>query len=89
MPAPSEGEDGLPGGVAEAAALADARGRGEAVAITAALNQVEEETSKKKLPDLREIIPLIPANIQEAMDDIFRARFVRLVRVKKRDLLQP
>ncbi len=89
MPVPSEGDESpLPGANAEASALAAARGGGEDVIIAAALNRAEEETSKKKLPSVTEVLPQIPIKVQEALDDLFRAKWTRVVRIKKRDLFQ-
>lgn len=73
---------------AEASAMADARERGEESLISAALTQAEEDTASKKLPTVTELLPQIPPAIQEALDDIFRARWTKVVRVKKRDLFK-
>lgn len=89
MPVPSDGDEGpLPGANADAAALSQARAGGEEVIIAAALNRAEEETSKKKLPSVTEVLPQIPVKVQEALDDLFRAKWTRVVRIKKRDLFQ-
>lgn len=89
VPPPVEGDDAPPFNAdSEASALADARARGEDV-LSAALNTAEDEASRKKLPSLTEVLPAIPTAIQEAIDEIFRAKWVRVARVKKKDLFTP
>jgi len=86
---PPDSDDGPPiSDSAEAAALSDARNRGENV-LSTALRNAEEETSKKKLPELRDILPAVPEPLKEALEDIFRAKWTKVVRVKKRDLFVP
>lgn len=89
MPPPDEGDDDpIPSAEAESSALSDAKNRGEDV-LSTALKNAEEETIKKKLPTLSEAIPLVPLPIQEALDEIFRAKWTRVTRIKKRELYQP
>ena len=45
-----------------------------------------EETDAKPLPPLSELVERIPAEVREALDDLFRARFVAVKRVPKRAL---
>jgi len=71
---------------AEASAQADARERGEDQVIVKALVKVEEETVKKTLPPLDQLTPKIPEPVKEALEELFRARWSRVMRVKKRDL---
>lgn len=76
-----------PDAEAEAAFLAEARERGEPA--TAAGRQEEEpepEPSRGELPPLDELVNRIPAEARELLDELFRARFVAVRRVKKADL---
>jgi hypothetical protein len=74
---------------AEASAQADARDRGEDQVIVKALVKAEEETVKKTLPPLDQLTPRIPEPVKEALEELFRARFTRVMRVKKRDIFNP
>lgn len=70
----------------EAAFLAEAQQRGEKV-VPIARDVVEEiEDDKKALPKLDELLNRIPAETRELLDELFRARFVAVRRVKKKDL---
>jgi hypothetical protein len=70
----------------EAAFLAEARDRGEKV-VPVARDVVEEaEESQQPLPSLDEMVNRIPAETRELLDELFRARFVAVRRVKKADL---
>lgn len=70
----------------ESAFLAEARDRGEPVAPTRAKEDIAEETDAKALPPLNELVNRIPADVREALEDLFRARFVTVKRVPKRAL---
>jgi len=74
---------------AEASAQADARDRGEEQVIVKALVKAEEETIKKTLPPLDQLTPRIPEPVKEVLEELFRARWSRVMRVKKRDLTNP
>ena len=77
----------LPGEEAEAAFLAEARERGEDVAsVAAALAAAEGEDEKGALPPLEELIQKLPAELRDTLDDLFRAKFVKVMRVRKKDL---
>jgi hypothetical protein len=77
----------LPGEEAEAAFLAEARDRGEEVAtVAAALAAAEIEESKSALPPLEDLVQKLPAELRDTLDDLFRAKFVKVIRVRKRDL---
>jgi len=77
----------LPGEEAEAAFLAEARERGEDVAsVAAALAAAESEDEKGALPPLEELIQKLPAELRDTLDDLFRAKFVKVMRVRKKDL---
>lgn len=86
-PSPEKVEPSLPGEEAEAAFLAEARERGEEVAsVTAALAAAESEEEKGALPPLEELIQKLPAELRDTLDDLFRAKFVKVMRVRKKDL---
>lgn len=69
----------------EAAFLAEASERGEKVVPV--LREVEdEEDDAKALPKLDELVNRIPAETRELLDELFRARFVTVRKVKKKDL---
>ena len=86
--APREGVEsaGWPDESAEAAFLAEARGRGEVLAPTKARKEIAEETDARALPVLDELVPRIPPEVREVLDELFRARFVRVVRVPRKAL---
>lgn len=77
----------------EAAFLAESRGPNGPAAVAApprneiAPNEETEDTSKP-LPKLDELVNRIPAETRELLDDLFRAKFTTVRRVKKRDLKQ-
>jgi hypothetical protein len=87
-PSPSEEEAGAswPDEAAESSFLSDARERGEPVVVAKANVESAEETDAKPLPPLNELVERIPAEVREALDDLFRARFVTVKRVPKRAL---
>jgi hypothetical protein len=70
----------------EAAFLSDARGRGEVVVPVARETVEEAEDNAKALPKLDELVEQIPTETRELLDELFRARFVAVRRVKKADL---
>lgn len=76
-----------PDDAAESAFLAEARERGEPVKATpAAVEMAEEAVDPKAMPKLDDLVNRIPADVREALEDLFRARFVRVQRVPKRVL---
>ena len=91
MPAPAEiGEAGVPavpsaeappwpGDSDEASFLADARDRGEPPVPVAAAP--EETAAAGELPPLDQLVARVPAEVREALDDLFRAKFTRVQRV--------
>ena len=84
---PENFEPTLPGDEAEAAFLAEARERGENVAsVAAALAAAESEEQQGALPPLEKLVQKLPAELRDTLDDLFRAKFVRVVRVRKKDL---
>lgn len=70
----------------EAAFLAEARERGEKVVPVAREVVEEAEENQQPLPSLDELVNRIPAETRELLDELFRARFVAVRRVKKTDL---
>lgn len=74
-----------PDEAAEAAFLGEARERGEVVAPKPAPVDVEE-TESRALPNLDDLVNRIPANVRDTLEDLFRAKFVRVQRVPKRAL---
>lgn len=65
------------------------RERGEETVIASALSKVEEETVKKALPPLEQLMPHIPEHVKESMEELFRAKWTRVVRIKKRQISNP
>lgn len=70
----------------EAAFLSEARGRGEVVVPIAREAAEEVEENAKALPKLSELVERIPPETRELLDELFRARFVAVKRVRKADL---
>jgi hypothetical protein len=74
-----------PDDTAESAMISELRSRGESVASPAAVEAVEEvETGA--LPPLDQLVKRISAEVRETLDDLFRAKFVRVTRVPKKAL---
>ena len=69
---------------AESTMLSELRSRGELA--TPAATEAVEETDTKNLPSLDELVKRIPPEVREAVDDLFRAKFVRVTRVPKKAL---
>lgn len=84
---PTEGADTAnvwPDERAEAAFISETRARGEPVPLASA--EVLEEAVAKPLPPLDEMVNRIPAGTRELLDELFRAKFTKVRRVKKSDL---
>ena len=75
-----------PDEAAESSFLAEARARGEAVTPAKAKEEIADDTDAKPLPPLNELVDRIPVEVREALEDLFRARFVTVKRVPKRAL---
>jgi hypothetical protein len=71
---------------AEAAFLAEARERGEVPVPAKAREEIAEEMESRPLPDLDALVQRIPVEVRDALEDLFRARFVRVTRVPKKAL---
>lgn len=81
---PVSDEEGAPvfDEAAESAFRAEARERGETVVARVA-GPEPEEADPKALPPLEQLVQKIPAEVRETLDELFRARFVRVARVPK------
>lgn len=89
-PDPVEDEDAPAGpSAAEEATLlsaTDLRGAGGET-LPAGIGLVAEaEDSGRTLPALDDLVQRIPSNVRAVMDDLFRAKFVRVQRVPKQAL---
>ena len=69
---------------AESAMLTELRSRGEMA--TPAATEAVEETETAALPPLDQLVKRIPPEVREALDDLFRVKFVRVVRVPAKAL---
>jgi hypothetical protein len=72
----------------ESAFLAEARERGEpAVAAKPPRDDDDDENEETQdaggLPPLDDLVQRIPANVRDALNDLFRVKFVRVQRVPK------
>lgn len=87
VPSAETGEPmGWPDPAAEAAFLAEARERGELPAAATAREEIVEETETRALPALDTLVNRLPADVRESLEDLFRARFVRVTRVPRKAL---
>jgi hypothetical protein len=69
--------------VAESAFRAEARERGETLRSAAPAAELAEDTPAEPLPALSDLVQRIPAEVREALDDLFRAKFTGVKRVPK------
>lgn len=86
---PAAGDDDTnvwPTETEEAAFLAESSERGEKVVAVSPEAKEEIEDDSKALPKLDELVERIPAETRELLDELFRARFVAVRRVRKKDL---
>lgn len=87
VPAASSSEEtGWPDAAAESAFLAEARSRGELPAPKPAAAEEVEEAEAGPLPPVDKMVERIPPPVREILDDLFRARFVRVTRIPRRAL---
>ena len=77
---------GWPDSTAEAAFLSEARDRGEVLVPVKAQEEIAEATDARHLPALDELVGRIPAEVRETLEDLFRARFVRVTRLPRKAL---
>lgn len=75
-----------PDEAAESAMVSELRARGEAVVPSPPAAESVEETDSRPLPPLNELVQKIPAEVRDALEDLFRARFVTVKRVPKKAL---
>jgi len=54
--------------------------------IASALKKTEEDSIKTKLPPLEELLPRIPKSVHESLEELLRAKWSRVVRIKQRHL---
>ena len=79
-------ESGWPDAAAESAFLAEARSRGELPAPKPAAAEEIEEAEAGPLPPMDKMVERVPPPVREMLDDLFRARFVRVARIPRRAL---
>ncbi|MFZ9746410.1 MAG: hypothetical protein ACO3G4_07245 [Opitutaceae bacterium] len=88
--APSgEPDPAWPDESAEAQFLAEARERGETVAAApapAAEPEVAEPEPAGPAPELDALVARLPPAVRETLDELFRARFVRVTRLPKKSV---
>jgi hypothetical protein len=88
--AASVGSDGPPSDwpddAAESAFRAEAKDRGETVVPTRPVEEEAEPADNKPLPPLSDLVNRIPPEVRDALDDLFRARFVTVKRVPAKAL---
>jgi hypothetical protein len=68
----------------EAAMVSELKSRGEPVIAVRA--EPIEEIDPKKLPPLDELVKRLTPEVRETLDDLFRAKFVRVTRVPAKAL---
>ena len=72
--------------IAEAEFLAEARDRGELPKPKVADVESTDEGEAKALPTIEALVERIPAGVRDTLEDLFRAKFVKVQRVPKRAL---
>lgn len=75
-----------PDETAESAFRAEATERGEPTRVAREPEETEEENESGAVPKLDELVARIPAGVREAMEDLFRARFVAVKRIPRKAL---
>ena len=70
----------------ESAFRAEAKERGEPVRVARESEEKEEENESGAVPKLDDLVARIPAGVREAMEELFRARFVAVKRVPRKAL---
>jgi len=84
---PGESDPAWPDESAEAQFLAGARERGEAVSATptpAAEPEAAETELAGPMPELDDLVARLPPAVRETLDELFRARFVRVTRLPRK-----
>jgi hypothetical protein len=82
---PEEATSAWPDEAAESAFRAEARERGETV-VSPPASEAPEVVDPKSLPSLDSLVQRIPAPVRETLEDLFRARFVKVDRVPAKSL---
>jgi len=86
-PVSSETVNAWPDEAAESAFLSASRGDAQSTAASEpSIPPIENEEALKSLPKLDELVAKIPAETRELLDELFRAKFTTVRRVKKTDL---
>ncbi len=75
-----------PDDAVESAFLAEAKERGELVPPPKPADDAPEEDEPKTMPAVGDLVAKIPPQVRDALEDLFRAKFVRVVRVPKKAL---
>jgi hypothetical protein len=75
-----------PDEAAESAFLAETKGSSVPVPIVAQIAEVEDQAPAAPLPKLDELVNRIPAETRELLDELFRAKFTTVRRIKQTDL---
>jgi len=79
-----------PDEASESAMRAEVAERGETLSSRAAREAAEaaaeEAAEKRNLPPLDDLIQKIPADVRETLEDLFRAKFVKVTRAPKKAL---
>ena len=73
-----------PDEAAEAAFIAETRGRGEPLPV--ATPDVVEQADSRPLPSLDELVKRIPSETRELLDELFRVKFTTVRRVPRKAL---
>lgn len=85
--AAAESTNVWPDEAAETAFFAESRARGEPTEAGAgAATEAAEEVDSGELPPLDELVKRIPAEVREALDELFRAKFTGVKRVPRKAL---
>lgn len=80
---------GWPDESAEASFWAEARERGEVRPINREGEGEPEPEPATALPSLEGLVERVPTEVKAALDDLFRARFVRVTRIPRQALKAP
>jgi hypothetical protein len=75
-----------PGDTDEATFLSEARTRGDDPVLPAVVRPAEEMVPTGELPPLDQLVARVPAPVRAALEDLFRAKFVRVRRVSPTSL---
>ena len=81
----SSDDEGWPSDEAESLARADAAERGEILQAEPVPSE-EEEPEKAALPSLDQLVERVPESVRATLEELFRARWTRVARFRKRDL---